>query len=222
MKRVYAINGSPRAAGNSKLLLQQFMEGARETGAAVEEDRAADLDLKDCQGCLRCNILRRCSISGDDWATVCERIAEADLLVLATPVYFHHVPASVKRIIDRFRSFIHVQITETGLIHTPWKEWKKDFVLILSLGSPDKTDAEPVIELFRFMTSILGEENRLHILTATRLAMAKQVVRSSQELTELYRKLKIPESLAGEDYSRNARLLEECRQLGTQLSADLR
>ncbi len=176
------------------------------------------LDLNFCTGCLRCNILRHCSITEDEWNELSTKILDADVLVFAAPIYFHHVPAPMKMMMDRFRSFINVQITETGLNHTPWHKWHKDFVLILSLGSSDSSDAEPVIDLFRFMTSILGSGNRLHVITATRLAVVKQVIKTEKELKDLYQKLKLPAKLAPVDFQRNSELLEECQKLGVELS----
>jgi len=194
------------------------MEGAGENQAETEVLHPHRLDLKYCTGCLRCNLLKKCSVSGDDWSELSGKILDADVLVFAAPVYFHHVPAPVKTMLDRFRSFIHVQITETGLKHTPWHSWKKDFVLILSMGSSDAVDAEPVIELFRFMTSILGENNRLHVITATRLAVVKQVIKSEDELKELYGKMQLSPGLAPGDFHRNQELMEACRKLGAKLS----
>jgi len=218
MKKILAFNGSPRPTGNSSQLLWEFIEGARENSVETEVLHPFQLNLRYCTGCLRCNLLKRCSITGDDWAKVSSKILDADVLVFATPVYFHHVPAPLKAMLDRFRSFINVQITETGLNHTPWHTWNKDFVLILSLGSPDSKDADPVIELFRFMTSILGEGNRLHIITATRLAVVKQVIKSEKELRELYAKMKLSPGLAPSDFLRNQKLLESCRDLGAKIA----
>jgi putative NADPH-quinone reductase len=163
-------------------------------------------------------MLRRCSISDDDWPALSSKILDADVLVFATPVYFHHVPAPMKAMLDRFRSFIHVQITETGLQHTPWHSWNKDFVLILCMGSSDAVDADPVIDLFRFMTSILGENNRLHIITATRLAVVKQVIKSEEELRALYKKMSLSPKLASGDFARNQELLKTCRGLGAKIN----
>jgi hypothetical protein len=42
--------------------------------------------------------------------------------------------------------------------------WKKDFMLILAMGSPDSSDADPIIDLFSFITSTLGSGNRLYLL----------------------------------------------------------
>ena len=217
MKKIVAFNGSPRPTGNTSHLLNSFIEGANRQDAEVETMHPQKMNLEYCTGCLRCNMLKRCSISNDDWPELSSKILDADVLVFAAPVYFHHVPAPMKAMLDRFRSLIHVQITETGLQHTPWHTWNKDFVLILSLGSSDPVDADPVIDLFRFITSILGKNNRLHIITATRLAVVKQVIKSEEELRELYGKMRLSPDLASEDFLRNQELLEECRKLGAKI-----
>ena len=218
MKKILAFNGSPRPAGNTTFLLQSFLDGAGESGSEQETIRSYDLDLQPCAGCLRCNILKRCSLRGDEWQEVSDKIEAADVLVFATPVYFHHVPGPMKIMLDRFRSFIHVQMTPTGLIHTPHKIWNKDFVLILTMGSSDPSDADPIIELFEFVRTMLGEGNKLHVIKATRLGVNKQVVKTDEELSVLYEKLNLPVDLASEDALRNHELMEECRSLGLELS----
>jgi multimeric flavodoxin WrbA len=218
MKKILAFNGSPRSSGNTGHLLKSFVEGAQINGIIPEVIKAHELNLKACNGCLRCNLLKRCSISGDDWEWLSGKILSADVLVFASPVYFHHLPSTLKVVLDRFRSFSHVQITESGLKHTPYKEWKKEFVLILSQGSPDPADAQPIIDLFRYICQIMGPANKLHVITGTRLAMVNQVVKTKEELGNLYRKLDLPENLVEGDYKKNRALLEECRELGIKLS----
>lgn len=218
MKKILALNGSPRSAGNTRHLLDAFVSGAGQRRVPVKEYRAHELQIRACTGCLRCNVLKRCSLSGDDWGALHEEILQADVLVFASPVYFHHLPAPMKSILDRFRSFAHVQITESGLVHTPHQPWQKDFVLILSMGSPDPADAQPVIDLFSYICSIMGEGNRLHVLKGTRLAMVNQVLKNEEELKLQYKKLGLPEHLAGTDATRNKNLLEASRKLGYRLS----
>jgi putative NADPH-quinone reductase len=218
MRKILALNGSPRTSGNTTHLLEAFVSGAGEKGVSTRIYRAHELNMKPCTGCLRCNVLKRCSQSGDDWEELQGKILEADVLVFAAPVYFHHLPAPMKLILDRFRSFSHVRITENGLVHTPHTEWKRDFVLILSQGSPDPADSRPVIDLFDYICTIMGGRNRLHVVTATRLAMVNQVKKNEEELRLLYRKLGIPESLAEKDVLNNREHLERCRQLGISLS----
>ena len=220
MKRVLVLNGSPRLNGNTSHLAAAFMKGSVEAGADTQEMLVRELNLKYCTGCLRCNILRRCSLRDDNWAEVSERIMASDVLVIASPVYFHHVTAPMKILIDRFRSFVKVQITETGLLHTPHNVWNKDFVLILPMGSSDASDALPVIDLFQYMTKILGSGNRLHVITGKRLAMVNQVTLPAEELATLYSRLELPVHLAEADALKNHVLLENCFQLGKTLGKD--
>lgn len=217
--RVVAFNGSPRRQGNTAILLHELLRGAKDAGADAEEIIAGDLRLHYCRGCLRCNLLKRCALRGDDWDEVSRKIISADVLVFASPIYFHHLTASLKILLDRFRSFIHVQITESGLKHTPWHAWRKKFILLLCMGSSDAADARPVIELFSFITKILGPENRLHAVTGTRLAVPKQVLMPEDELRTLYEKLQLPARLAEADCRRNQDLVAQCYEEGRSLMA---
>jgi multimeric flavodoxin WrbA len=218
MKKILVLDGSTRKQGNTSVLLQHFIEGAKNNTQDIHHEFAKEIDIKYCNGCLRCNLIKRCSIRDDDWSDLSQKIDEADVLVFASPIYFHYVSAPLKNIIDRFRSFVHVQITETGLIHTPFNEWNKDFVLLLSMGSSDDSDAQPVIDLFEYMKKVLGEKNRLHVIKATRLAVIKQLQKTEQELKDLYPKLKLDENLADKDFVKNQKILDQCFALGEKLS----
>ena len=214
---IIAFNGSPRRRGNTSRLLHELLRGAQDAGARTEEIIAEQLNLKYCKGCLRCNRLQRCSIPDDDWPALSQKISAADVVVFASPVYFHHLTASLKKVLDRFRSFIHVQITETGLKHTPWQQWQKQFVLLLSLGSSVDDDARPIIELFNFLTSVLGPNNRLTTIVGARLAVVNQVLMTRDQLRSLYPKLQLPVALADVDYERNKMLVQRCYHLGREL-----
>jgi len=218
MKQIFALNGSPRPSGNTTFLSDAFLKGAEINQAISNSVRTHELNISDCNGCLRCNLIKRCSISNDDWSEISQRILDSDILVFASPVYFHHFPASVKAVLDRFRSFVKVTITEDSLDHQPWTEWDKDFVLLLTMGSSDNADAQPIIDLFDYMVNMLGPKNRLHIITATRLALIKQVSMGQEDLEKLYTKLNLPVHLAEEDVLINAQILENCFALGKQLT----
>lgn len=218
MKKVLILDGSTRKNGNTSFLVEQFIKGANINSAQTEYVLAKDLNIKYCNGCLRCNLIKRCSISDDDWNSLSLKINEADVLVLASPIYFHYLTAPLKNIIDRFRSMVHVQITEEGVKHTPWNPWKKDVVLLLSMGSSDATDAQPVIDLFEYMKNVMGDKNQLHIIKATRLAVTKQITKSQKELKELYPKLKLDKTWVEDDYKRNESILNESFNLGVKLT----
>ena len=216
---ILAFNGSPRRNGNSSALLQEFIRGASEVGANVEQIIANEITLKYCTGCLKCNLIKQCAIRNDDWQNLSQKILDADVLVFASPVYFHHLTAPLKKIVDRFRSFMHVQITEHGLKHTPWHLWQKHFVLLLCLGSSVDDDAQPIIDLFKFMIEVLGPENNLTSIIGNRLAVANQVRLSKEGLNILYSKLKLPVHLVDQDFHRNQQLLQQCYEFGKKLAA---
>ena len=219
MKNILAINGSPRPTGNTSFLLSSFLAGAAKNNVQIDQIDSHHINLKYCNGCLRCNLIKRCSISDDEWAELSKKILDSDVLVFASPVYFHHLTSPVKKILDRFRSFVKIQITEQSLEHIPWQEWDKDFVLLLSMGSSSDEDAKPIIDLFKFMTEILGPKNRLHVITATRLAVIKQISLNENELQTLYDKLGLPEKFVKNDCIKNNQILEECFKLGEKLSS---
>jgi multimeric flavodoxin WrbA len=215
---ILAFNGSPRRSGNTALLLREFLTGAGEHGAQCEVVIAHETNLNYCRGCLRCNVLKRCSIKGDDWSDLSKKILRADIIVFASPVYFHHLSAPLKKVLDRFRSFINVQITPRGLKHTPWVTWGKKFVLLLPLGSSDDADTQPIIDLFTFLTTILGPENTLHTIIGKRLAVVNQVCMPYERLRTLYETLRLPVELAEADYQANQALLQKCGELGQHLA----
>ena len=78
--------------------------------------------------------------------------------------------------------------------------------------------ADPVINLFRFVTSILGSGNRLHVIKATRFAVAKQVIKDKEKLRILYENLQLPADLAEQYHQMNRKILAECKRLGAKLS----
>jgi multimeric flavodoxin WrbA len=216
---ILAINGSPRRKGNTSLMLAELRRGAEEAGAIYEEIIADQLKLEYCGGCLRCNLIKRCSIKDDDWTILSEKILNADALVFGTPIFFHHVTAPLKKILDRFRSFMHVQMTETGLKHALWHRWQKHFVLVSSLGNQTVEDARPVVDLMKFMVKLLGAENQLTTIIGTGLGKVNQVVMNQDQLREFYQKIKMPEHLAELHFQRNQQVLKSCYQLGEKLCA---
>jgi multimeric flavodoxin WrbA len=218
MKNVLAFNGSIRKSGNTAILLKRFLDGAKANTKYIDSVYTHELNLEYCRGCLRCNLVGHCTIHNDDWNQLSEKILDADVLVFATPVYFHHVTAPMKRLLDRFRSFVKVLITESELEYLPWHKWKKDFVLILTMGSSNALEAAPVIDLFNFFKTVLGQENRLHIITATRLAVINHLIKTKEELVELYDKMSLPPYLVNEDLNKNRELMDQAYKLGRTIT----
>jgi multimeric flavodoxin WrbA len=106
MKKILALAGSPRQGGNSDLLLEAFLEGARSQGAAAEKVYLNDLALRGCQACYACQKSGRCK-QRDDMTPLYPKLLAADLWVFATPVYWWGPSAQLKLALDRMFCLCH-------------------------------------------------------------------------------------------------------------------
>lgn len=98
--KVLSISGSPRKGGNTETVLAAFMKGAADAGAETKTVRLADLKFRNCKGCNACCKKGSCVIS-DELTSLFDDVLEADVLVLASPIYSMSVTAEMKGFIDR-------------------------------------------------------------------------------------------------------------------------
>lgn len=102
MKAV-VINGSPHAEkGNTAIVLRPFIEGLEEAGAAVAVYYTSRMEIKPCRGEYACWFRSpgRC-FQDDDMMAVVEEVSNAEILVLATPVYVDGMTGPMKNLLDR-------------------------------------------------------------------------------------------------------------------------
>lgn len=100
MKKVLILSGSPRKNGNSDMLCDEFMKGAIESGHEVEKIRIAEKQIGYCRACYACRGSGICVLK-DDMAEILQKMIDADVLVLASPIYFYSIDAQLKALIDR-------------------------------------------------------------------------------------------------------------------------
>lgn len=98
--KVLVINGSPRAGGNSDLLCDAFLRGAREAGHTVEKIALRDKHIAPCRACYACFRTGAC-VQADDMAEILEKFQQADVVALASPTYFSTMSGPMKILIDR-------------------------------------------------------------------------------------------------------------------------
>jgi multimeric flavodoxin WrbA len=103
MTDIVAIYGSPRRKGNTAMLLQKAVEGAREAGAQVDEIVLRDFKISPCMEIYGCKKEGECAIK-DDFQNVRDRILSSRGLMIATPVFFYTVSSHVKMFMDRCQS----------------------------------------------------------------------------------------------------------------------
>ena len=91
MKKIYAVNGSPRKNGNTAQLLQKALEGAASVGAEVKLIQLADLNFSGCRSCFACKKLANPSpgcVLKDDLAEILKELLQADGIIMGSPIYF--------------------------------------------------------------------------------------------------------------------------------------
>jgi len=101
--KIVAIYGSPRRKGNTATLLEKTIEGARDSGAEVEEIVLRDLKISPCLEIYGCMQAGECAIK-DDFQIVRDKILASQGLILASPVFFYAVSSHTKILMDRFQS----------------------------------------------------------------------------------------------------------------------
>lgn len=101
-KNVLVISTSLRARSNSEAFAAEFARGAQEAGNTVEQVSLRDVDLAFCKGCLACQARGdgHCFMRDDADALV-QKMATADVLAFATPVYYYGMSGQMKALLDR-------------------------------------------------------------------------------------------------------------------------
>jgi multimeric flavodoxin WrbA len=98
--KVLGLFGSPRRDGNTDLLLEETLKGVQSEGAEVERLHLADFNITPCRECLKCFDDGKCIIL-DDMQKIYPKLLEADIIILASPIFFYGVTAWAKALIDR-------------------------------------------------------------------------------------------------------------------------
>lgn len=99
--KVLGVGGSPRANGNTDMILAAIISGAQDAGAETERVHLRDYTITPCIGCEQCRKDLTCSRFLDGMHLLYPKIEEADALVLGSPTYNYNVPAEMKAFIDR-------------------------------------------------------------------------------------------------------------------------
>lgn len=118
MSKVIILMGSPRKNGNTARLVQAFAEGAR-VNNKVDIINVTDWKIHYCIGCNSCMDRENHScFQNDDMQHVYEVLADADVLVFASPVYFYGISAQLKTLLDRLHTPLRNQfkVKRTALL----------------------------------------------------------------------------------------------------------
>ncbi|NSW94514.1 MAG: flavodoxin family protein [Bacteroidales bacterium] len=153
-KKVLILSASPRRGGNSDLLCDQFMAGATESGLSAEKIFLRDRKINYCTGCGSCIDNGKGCSQKDDMAEILEKMISADVIVMATPVYFYTMCGQMKTFIDR-----------TCARYTEIKN--KEFYFILTAADNNLRAMERTVEEFRGFTYCLENPMEKGIIYGT-------------------------------------------------------
>jgi multimeric flavodoxin WrbA len=104
--KIVNLLGSPRPKGNSAAMAGKFCETAQGLGAEVTTFALNKLKYRGCQACMTCKTkLEKCVLK-DDLEEVLDAVRDAEVLVLATPIYYSDISSQLKAFIDRTYSYL--------------------------------------------------------------------------------------------------------------------
>ena len=154
MKKVLILSSSPRRNGNSAVLCRQFAAGAESAGHSAEILDLARVKVSPCLGCNACYRNGGTCIQKDDMTEIREKMLAADVIVLASPIYFYSMTAQMKTVIDRTYAFYQELAG-------------KEFYYIITCGGPGMEYTETMVASLRGFTCCIPDAQEKGILCGT-------------------------------------------------------
>lgn len=129
--KILVLNGSPRPKGETAKMVAAFMDSAEHNGHEVSVVDVCRMDIKGCLACEYCHGKGHGEcVQKDDMRGIYELLRETNMLVLASPIYYHGISGQLKCVIDRFYSALYPTAPES----------LKKVAMFLSSGDPDMYD----------------------------------------------------------------------------------
>lgn len=171
-KKILVISSSPRKQGNSDVLCDEFIKGAKDSGHSVEKIFLKDKKINYCTGCGLCFEKKGICSQKDDMEEIKDKMIKADVIVMATPIYFYAMAGQMKTFIDRNCSFY------TMLNN-------KEFYFIMTAADEEKSAMDRAIEEFRGYTICLNGAKEKGVILGTGV-WNKGDVQTSKVIKEAY------------------------------------
>lgn len=130
--KILVLNGSPRKHGNTKKMIEAFQEGAMSVGHQVNVVNVAYQKISGCLACEYCHQKENgVCVQKDDMQNIYTLLKETEMLVIASPIYYHGITGQLKCAIDRLYAVLYPKEVVKSL---------KKVAMILSSGDPDMYD----------------------------------------------------------------------------------
>lgn len=171
-KKVLILSGSPRKNGNSDLLCDEFSRGVTDGGNSVEKIRVSEKHIEYCKACYYCSDNNGQCVIKDDMAEVLQKMIDADVIVLASPVYFYSIDAQLKALIDRTVA--------------RWLEVKnKEFYYIVTCADEEISSCETTLACFRGYADCVEGAKEMGVIYGTGV-YEKGTVKGKAQMREAY------------------------------------
>ncbi len=149
--KIIGFTASPRKEGNTAWTINKILEGAEERGAETQSWYFSDLDIKPCRSCNGCKKGDRGCILNDDMQKLYDAIAQADALVLGSPVYMGQMSAQAKIFTDRLYALFSPRFSP----YFKEGQAKKSLTLVFTQGNPDSSKFQVYFDYTKSMFQML-------------------------------------------------------------------
>jgi multimeric flavodoxin WrbA len=148
-KTIVVLNGSAREGGNTDVLLEHLIDGAKAAGCGVVEFRLRNRMIANCVGCCTCKTESRCQFD-DSMTAIRNALEKADIIVFGSPVYWCEITGLMKTCFDRLYFYHHPE--NKNLITG------KSALVVTTMGEADNAEYETALisEFYRRGLNSLG------------------------------------------------------------------
>ena len=151
-KKICILNGSPRSNGNTKELIKSFTKGAEAAGHEVTCFDLQKMNIHGCLGCCKGGKDEECPcVQKDDMAQIYPVYRQADIVVLASPMYYWGISGQLKCAFDR--------LFAVAEMNPNYENPKKDCILLMAAEGDTESNFAPVRAFYEGLTTHLGWKN---------------------------------------------------------------
>lgn len=182
MKNVLVLTGSPRKNGNSELLADAFINGLKTAGYEVSKFRAGKKKILGCQACKKCYSKGNACVFNDDFNELAPLAENADMLVLATPLYWFSFPMQIKAAIDKLYA-LYIGNRDVKI---------KSIAMLVCAETDDMADFDGIVRSYQLINNYLKWEDK-GILLVPNVNEAGDILKTNalQEAQEMAGKIEL-------------------------------
>lgn len=179
MKKILILNGSPRLNGNTHELISSFEKGALESNNEVITFDVARMNIHGCLGCCRGgkDISSPC-VQKDDMEKIYPYYRNADIVVLASPMYYWSISGQLKCVFDRLFAVAECDPNYANPI--------KEAILLMASEGDDEDNFKPVKDYYHALLKHLNWTDKGIVYAGGNMAVGA-ILKRPEQLEEAYK-----------------------------------